>query len=595
MNCFKAVIAALLIAMACIGCSGESGPTMVYDYPFPDSLTIVGSINLADVAIHPELFGTTNLDYRPFDLEIQDQDGVTAAADEDGQFSFEPVSIRQQFVVFARHSQVPGLVLEYMAADSDGLYSEFPIEISIRSTARSLIARCLRDRYGRRIDPQALTANHIDETVKAIAGVLESRPDKLENTTLDQVTEVKNAYTAKAESLNQGESGVVPAQLVLMYYIAGDNDLSNYLNTNLQRIKEAGAPEGIQILVQADFPIDGMKRMLLQKNEWLELGAVQNIDSSSAAVVADFVSFSRRAFPAARYALVISSHADGWKKANNLRASLISDNSSQTRGNPIEIAAWINGANKQFDGFIRPLELLVFDACNMGLIEIAWEFKDCAEYLVFSQAFVPGNGFPHDQILQEIEETNSSESEAEELGKIFCDQYRDLYLEGATEGAVTVSMIDCQKLEDAVNKLETFFARLLGDIADNAIVLVSLRDHLATKDDNEEESENSNKEYVIQAFEQTDYRDIVDFLKESRNAFPAAKLDIDAALAELNQAVKINYNSNYYFPDANGLSIGFPDKPTFDNYYNSAEHLKYYYYKFAQQTSWYQILSVINN
>jgi hypothetical protein len=62
MNCFKAVIAALLIAMACIGCSGESGPTMVYDYPFPDSLTIVGSINLADVAIHPELLGTTNLE-----------------------------------------------------------------------------------------------------------------------------------------------------------------------------------------------------------------------------------------------------------------------------------------------------------------------------------------------------------------------------------------------------------------------------------------------------------------------------------------------------------------------------------------------------
>ncbi|MGM0599117.1 MAG: clostripain-related cysteine peptidase [Candidatus Rifleibacteriota bacterium] len=595
MKGYKAVIAALLIAMTFIGCSGESGPTMVYDYPFPDSLTIVGSINLSDVAISPELFGTTNLDYRPFDLEIQDQDQVTTTADEEGRFSFEPVSIRQQFVVFAKHSEVSGLVLEFMAADSDGLYSEFPIEISIRSTARSLIARCLRDRYGRRIDPQALKANHIDETVKAIANVLESRPDKLNNTTLDQVEEIKAAYTAKAESLNQGESGVIPAQLVLMYYIAGDNDLSNYLNSNLARIKEAGAPEGGEILVQADFPIDGMKRLVLQKDDWLELGAMQDIDSSSAAVVADFVAFSRRAFPAAKYALIISSHADGWKQANDLRASLITDDTSQTRGNPVEIAAWINGANKQFDGFIRPLELLVFDACNMGLIEIAWEFKDCAEYLVFSQAFVPGNGFPHDQILNEIEQTNTAESSAESLGKIFCQQYRDLYLDGTTEGAVTVSMIDTANLDAAVNKLEAFFARLLADIGNTGTVLASLRDHQTASVDDEEENNNSKIEYVIQAFEQTDYRDIVDFLKESRNAFPAAKLDIDSALAALAETIKVNYNSSYYFPDANGLSIGFPDKTAFDNYYNSAEHLKYYYYKFAQETSWYQILTLINN
>jgi hypothetical protein len=542
------------------------------------------------VAVHPSLGGITPslLDYRPFKLSIQDDSSVTGESDQEGRFSLTPMSIRDQYVVFCRNENFPGFVLEYMAADSNGLFGEQQIEISIRSTARSLIARSLRDRYGRRINPEALGVAQIDSTVKAIADVLESHPEKLAGTTLDQVAEVKSAYTAMADSLNSGASGVLPNQWVLMFYFGGDNNLSNYINDNLADIEDSSIPSGTRILVQVDVPVHGMKRMLLDKGKWLELGSMADIDSSSPAVVADFVAWSRRTFPGNRYALVISSHADGWKNQGSLRNSLISDQTSETRGNPIEIAAWLKGANTQFDGFYRQLDLLVFDACNMALIEIAYEFRECAAYSVFSQAFVPGSGFPYDSIIENIGRTGSEKLDAESMGKLFCDAYKKRYLEGAVESAVTVSMVKNEELPAFITLLQNYFNRIYANLANLGPVLANLRDHKTV------EAEDVKPEYVIQAFESVDYRDLFDLLDQTRNAMPETAIETDLVKNAFSKSVIVNYHSQRFFPDANGLSIGLPDKAAFDSSYNSPESLKYFYYQFAQNTVWDEIIAYIN-
>lgn len=588
---FRVVLyAALVFSCFITGCSGESGPTLVYNFPIPTDLTIKGAIKLADVAVHKNLGGISPslLDYRPFALSIQDTSSAAAEADEEGRFAFKPISIRDQYVVFAKNADHSGFVLEYMAANSDGLYGENQIEISLKSTARSYIARCLRDRYGRRINPQALETSHIDATVKAIAEVLEKFPEKLNQTTLDQVAEVKAAYTAMAESLNSGNSGVVPNQWVLLFYLGGDNNLATYVNENIAAIEAAGLPEGTQILIQADIAVHGMKRLLLRDGKLLELASVPDLDSSSAAVIADFVAWSRRTFPARNYALVISSHADAWKNAAALRGSLIQDVTSGTRGNPIEIAAWIKGANTQFDGFYRPLQLLVLDACNMASIEIALEFGESSEYTVFSQAFVPATGFPYGEIVKSLAGQGAANLDAENLGRIFCDAYRDRYLGGIFESPVTVSMVKNAELANFVTLLENYFARITANIAKLGPLLANLRDSKIL------EAEDVDEKFVIQSFEASDYRDLKSFLTEARNSMPETAIETDLILENFSRLVLINYRSGKAFPDAAGISIAMPDKQTWLSSYVSSEALFYAYLKFAQSTSWNEILALIN-
>jgi hypothetical protein len=615
MRRFCAILLAFTLAAFSFGCSDETGPSTVFPFPVPTDLKVSGSIKLADVAVHPSLGGIVPslLDYSPFELTVQDDPSINTVADQEGRFSLDSMSIREQYVIFCKNKNFPGFVLEYMAAESDGLYGEHQIEISIRSTARSLVARCLRDRYGRRINPQALGPEHISTTVDAIAEVLEEHPEKISSVSLDQVEEVKTAYTKMADSLNAGESGIVPSQWVLMFYMAADNDLSTFVAENIADLEDAGLPDNTQILVQVDYPVHGMKRMFLQDDEWFELGAIKDIDSSSPMVLADFVAFARRSFPAANYALIISSHADAWKSRQSLRSSLIQDQTSGKKGNPLEIAGWLKGANTQFGGFERPLELLVFDACNMAMIEIAYEFKDIAIYTVFSQAFVPGSGFPYSRIMKSFGDSSINNLTPYEAGKIFCDQYRSQYIAELFDAGGTVSMIENSKISNFTERLQSFMAKINLKMDEYGQVLVSLRDSriksedemtdIEDGEDNEEneqnqtdESENNAKqtEYQIQAFEFADYRDLKDFVSQTRNTIPDAKIEADLFLQSYSDLVVINYHSPIAFPRASGLSIGFPDKATWLSSYVSSKSLNYLYFQFNQNTAWGQILAILN-
>jgi len=576
----------LLIA----GCSGESGPPVVFPIPYPTDLRISGVVDLADVAVHQNLVGITPslIDLSPFTLSIQDQPGNTTSADAEGRFKLEPISIRDQAVIICRHNAHPNFVLEWMSADSQGLYGEVRAEITIRSTARSLIARCLRDRYGRRIKPDSLDAEHLSTTVDAIADVLEKHPEKLSQYQLDQVPEIKAAYTAMAASLHQGASGIYPNEMVLLFYMAGDNSLAAQIADNIEDIAAAGLPSGTQILIQADFPIEGTKRMMLSGKKMVELAAVGHVDASSGAVLADFVAWSRRAFPARRYALFISSHSDAWKSSNALRSSLIVDNSSGNTGNPIEIAAWLEGACASFDGYARPLDLLVFDACSMGCIEVAWQFRRCAEFTVLSQAFVPAQGLPYGKIISSLAASTAAKVTNQQLGDLVCNEYRLRYIDATVKVAATISMVKNAGFDVFMPKFTDYLTRLYAEIALYGVVLGNLRDSL------EVVSEEGDKKYVVQAFERAEYRDLKSLIVKARNNMPSLADATDHLLAVFDQLVVTSHTSAWYFPGATGISITFPDKASYLSDYIGSSPSAYFILDFCQTTLWDEIMTAVN-
>ncbi|HPW58735.1 MAG TPA: clostripain-related cysteine peptidase [Candidatus Rifleibacterium sp.] len=589
------LLIAILAALVLTGCEGESNPTLPFNFPIPTDLRLSGIINLSDVAVHKDLGGITPslLDLRPFTVKVQDDLSGPATVDEQGLFTLSPISIRDQVVLFCQHGTNKNLVLEWMAATSAGLYGEMNVTVDLRSTARSMIARSLRERYGRRIRPEELKTEHISATVNAIADVLEKYPTKLSSQPLNQIAEVKAAYTAMADSLHAGNSGAYPNEHVLLLHMGGDNSLSSYIGANIEDIALAGLPSGTQILIQVDTRVDGFKRLMLQKNKFVELVSLGKFDSSSGLAIADFMTWARRAFPARRYSLIISSHADGWKSSASLpstalRNSLIVDDSAEKKGNVIEIAAYIAGAAANFDGSRRPLELLAFDACNMGSIEVAWEFRNCAAATVFSQAMVPAAGFPYGKIVKSIAGTGSDKLDGETLGRIICDEYRKKYLEGIITQPVTVSMIRNSAFASFISRLNAWFIAVNNERDQYAKVLAGLRDHL------EFVVEDGEKKYVVQAFEKAENRDLKSFVSNAAGPLTRIKIDTENLLREFPGLIVCNYHSQKAFPGATGLSVTLPDRQTWFSEFVGPSPSPYFFLAFARETLWPDLLAAIN-
>ena len=574
-----------------IGCSGESSPTIVYPIPYPTDLKISGNINLANVAVHPDLGGLRSslVDHSKYKITIQDDSGSETSVSEDGSFTISPITIRDQFVLFCKDTAHPGLILEYMGADSNLLYGEKIISIDIYSTARALIARCMRDKYGIRINPQALGTEHINSTAEAIAQVLEKHPEKLSGTSLDQVSEIKSAYASMSELLKAGESGAYPYNWVFLYYLAGDNDLSPYITANLNDLVQEGNLEKAVILVQADFRMEGMKRYLIKDGKLVELASVGLVDSSDPRYIADLVSWAKRAFPAKNYSLTISSHADGWKaNSSSLRKSLISDQSAESTGNPLAIATWLKGANQTFDGAYRPLQALVLDACFMGLVEIGWEFKDVAEYTVFSQGRVPSIGFPLDRIFKSVKSFPLENMTGKDFAFVSAEAYKNEFLQTISENTVCVSVIENAQFPGFFAAFNTYLNALYADKETLGIILKNLRDSVETNSE-------GTSSYVIQAFENADYRDLKDLLLESRNVLPSIKIQTDLLLNYFPKLIVKNYFSEKYLPDTNGLSISFPASNSYQLNYLDNAPIPYSSYDFCKQSLWNELLAFLNS
>ncbi len=90
-----------------VGCSGESGPPVIFPIPYPTDLRISGVIDLADVAVHQNLGGITPslIDLRPFALSIQDHQNHISRRGR--AHRFWTISIRESAVIICRPNHTP--------------------------------------------------------------------------------------------------------------------------------------------------------------------------------------------------------------------------------------------------------------------------------------------------------------------------------------------------------------------------------------------------------------------------------------------------------------------------------------------------------
>lgn len=243
------------------------------------------------------------------------------------------------------------------------------------------------------------------------------------------------------------------ARWTFMVYMDGDNNLEPDAIDDFLELAQYGSDSNINIIVQMDRINEysdsygnwkTCKRFrVLQGMDPTADNAISDLGESNMgdpAVLVDFINWAGQNYPADNYALVLWNHGNGWRYGDRTREepvfkAICTDDTNH--GDTLymkEVQTALNTAATRFD-------LVGFDACLMGMVEVAYEIKDTgAKVMVGSEELEPGGGWPYNRIMGQLK-SNPSWTAAE-LGTSIVDEYYESYGQDQTQSAIDLSKMD---------------------------------------------------------------------------------------------------------------------------------------------------------
>ncbi len=318
----------------------------------------------------------------------------------------------------------------------------------------------------------------------------------------DWVGEMEPAPGQAADNQDRVES--TDSRKVMILYIAGYNNLQEYLKKNIDDLQKGWLPKKSRtndiLLVYSHLsktksdhttPTEPVLTRIYKDNEGNPVtDTIRTYSSSeisaSAFHLREVLTFIKDEFPAKSYGLVFSSHATGYLPAGfyGNPGGYIFDEGTQYRsgirrqapsavpyieierdpslpevksiGQTVRNRMSYEMDLRDFaDAIPMKMDYIIFDACLMGGIETAYELAEKCDRIAFSQAEVLAQGFNYTTITSHLlNNTDTSHPEG------VCDDYFKFYdsQTGAMRSA-TISMVDCRRLEPVADICRELFEK----------------------------------------------------------------------------------------------------------------------------------------
>lgn len=370
-----------------------------------------------------------------------------------------------------------------------------------------------------------------------------------------------------------------------MYYLAGDNDREAHLSVAFREIERAfsnngSLPDTANVVVFIDRRgVDSEPNVFVIRKQ----GAAQvaradvftgmfigaDLNTGDPQTLEKFINWTKRTFPSDHTALILADHGNG-----------VSGFGVDRNAVSITLPDWLTPKEVR-QALQSNVDVLYFAACLMGTIEMAWQVRDVARYMVANQSMIwlpyqaPGEPYnvpPEHANYQwflgyEVAYLNQ-DLQPMEFARSMAELYQSKMRAQGTrpESPYTVSVFDLSKVRDVVQKTSDLALALknypgLGSLL-NSLGLAMLVQRF---DSNGDMTINVEDEYMdLKAF--AIY--MRDMSYSSMVIGPAVRL-IDA----LDSFVLFNYHSQGYITfehlgqrhswnlsDASGLSIMFNSK-----------------------------------
>ena len=250
----------------------------------------------------------------------------------------------------------------------------------------------------------------------------------------------------------------------VILYMAGDNSLSFLLKTNGESGDFAEMLAGAaqmdaslltanNVLVFADKSDENFLPTIWRLGKTSDGKAIfeevkkfdADVLSTDPAVIKEVINFATTHYPANSYGFVYWSHGDGWQYIgiDQQNGTLKGDARGKTT---------ISGLAEALSSIGKKFDFVMFDACYMLSMEVAYELRNSTKYIIASPTETPGPGAPYDTMLAAM---LSDDNVPVAMGQAFFDHYNQRYegdnisipTNNSWHGGVTVGVVDCGVLD----------------------------------------------------------------------------------------------------------------------------------------------------
>ncbi len=361
------------------------------------------------------------------------------------------------------------------------------------------------------------------------------------------------------------------ANWTFMVYMDGDCNLEESAIDDMNEMEMVGSTDEVNIIAlldrmpgHDDSNGDWVTTKLFEVTEdpssdgiirstSVDLGELNMGDPNT---LADFAVWGIENYPAEHYALIIWDHGGGWKSVAN----------DETSGNDgikmpeLDSALfWIIN-----DTSIERLDIIGFDTCLMGQLEVADTVAPYADIMVGAEEMEDGDGWNYTPFLNTL--ADHPDSTPEELAINITTSFGEYYTDIKEDPMHTLSVIDLSAIPDLVSAVDAWAGAMIANMPDEWDAIGESR-------------------YEVESYPQGEGADFVDlydlaWLVWYETTDASTESTADAVMDALDAAVIYSVNGSGH-PYSNGLTIYFPEEVIEDRYTDV---------NFAAETNWDEFL-----
>jgi len=336
----------------------------------------------------------------------------------------------------------------------------------------------------------------------------------------------------------------------ILVYMNADNNVEGAGLAEINEMEAAGVPSDVNVIVLVDrhpgydtsngnwtnpriyqVTADGDPSTIgstLLSNEF-------ELNRGDPNVLYAFCQWGIANYPADKYALVFWNHGGGWQTAG------IDETSDDSLTLPEMSSALQAVQTAQGGGFL--FDLVVFNECLMGQLEVATEVALFARVMVASEEVMLATGCDYGAVLSYLASNSNASPQA--LGVRFASSYAEFYRNNSPPtDNFTISVLELPEVIPLLSAVDSLALTLQSEMGAEYAPLTRIRE-------------------VVEKFESNapDFLDLGDFCTALRQvtSSPTVQADCDAVIAALQSTLLFtDSGSDRPHPISGGLSIYFP-------------------------------------
>ena len=248
-------------------------------------------------------------------------------------------------------------------------------------------------------------------------------------------------------SLQLRTSRNATVERTVLVYLAGKNNLSESLQTNLEQMKAGSKRIGNNTLLVF------VRRDIKGEQPWLarvsngeltdsvsldDMGiSTSNMQACNPELMEQVLQYAFNYYPANEYGLVLGGHSTGWlieQEPSTTRAFGVDNGDGYTYSS--RNRRWINVPTiASVLERVPHLKFIFADCCNFMCLETMYELRNVTDYIIGSPAEIPAEGAPYEQIMPALFEKNT-----------FCTSAIDIY-HRTQNGEVPLSVVKTSAMD----------------------------------------------------------------------------------------------------------------------------------------------------